>query len=165
MYHFSNLMSFSVPSETVGVADESTIPDDQLTASSEAADETSSKHGRLNKVAETGNAWCPSAADPQKWLQIDCGVTQEISHVATQGRQNRPDMVYTFALAYSMGGNEWLNYTENGVRKVKNCFVIILKNSLVIHEGTQIKSELHRKRYEEGEKLLCNHLQKLISNS
>ncbi len=94
------------------------ILDSQISASSEYDSKHSAQNGRLNfKDPDKAGAWVPSPSSGS-WLQVDFENLVTITEVLTQGRSDRPQWVTEFALSYSNNSNEFIQYFENGVKKV-----------------------------------------------
>ena len=83
--------------------------------------------GRLNNKDGT---WCPNTLgdmDTNYYLQIEFPARYNICAVATQGSSlHGSDWVTKYRIQFSMDGQTFTNYTENGTVKVKgalHCFI------------------------------------------
>ena len=73
----------------VGVSNPGTIPDNQMTASSQRGNSQGASYGRLDGSRNNDEGWCAqSAGGTQDWLQVDLGKTIEICGTATLGNQS-----------------------------------------------------------------------------
>jgi len=93
------------------------ISDWQITASSTDHNTLAPWCGRLNVVRGNG-AWEPLNRVKGEWLQIDLLKTTVLVKVATQGRAKAVVYVTSYWLQYSINGENWTEYTINGVKKV-----------------------------------------------
>ncbi|KAL9982723.1 hypothetical protein ACROYT_G004806 [Oculina patagonica] len=85
----------------LGVEDKS-IPDSDITASSEYNINHGKNRVRLNTV-ETGNyqgAWCPRFNIPGEWIQINLRKITKVTRIVTQGRQDYGQWVKTYKVCY-----------------------------------------------------------------
>ena len=105
--------------DAVGIASPSTIPDNQLSASSEYSSGYQAAYGRLN--GDRGDGWCAKeAARDDDWLQVDLGRTIEVCGVATQGDRNGNEWTTYFKMSYSYDGASWTTYKDgNGAEVVR----------------------------------------------
>jgi len=88
-----------------------TIPDNQMTASSEVGPSYSAYYGRLYDTSADG--WCSETADSNDdWLEIDFGKTMEVCRVATQGDVVGSAWTTVFKLSFSTDGNTWKAYRD-----------------------------------------------------
>ncbi|KAL9954064.1 hypothetical protein ACROYT_G041555 [Oculina patagonica] len=98
----------------IGVADQSTIPDNQMTASSRYGNNYQAAYGRLH--GDRGDGWC--AKEPNRtddWLQVDLRKVFQVCGVATQGDRNHDDnheWVTDFKLSFSPDGSTWTTYKD-----------------------------------------------------
>ncbi|XP_033113765.1 lactadherin-like [Anneissia japonica] len=92
--------------DPLGVED-GTIPDEQLSASSEYNSDLGAHRGRLNTKADSGGngAWCSKTNDEYQWIQVDLGKLHKVHGVITQVRNNRLHWVTSYDIFYSVGGN------------------------------------------------------------
>ena len=95
------------------------IPDNNITASSEKNANTAAKNGRLN----SGSSWCAETSDSNPYLQIDLQTLHIICAVSTQGNSQADQWVKTYKLNFSTNGLTWTDYKEGGQVKVK-CYII-----------------------------------------
>ncbi|XP_078381896.1 uncharacterized protein LOC144664624 [Oculina patagonica] len=96
----------------VGVANPSSIQDNQMTASSQFDDRHLPSYGRLNNAR--GGGWCAEQAnETNDWLQIDFNRTVEVCAVATQGDNDGiEEWVTDFKLSFSSDGGNWTTYRD-----------------------------------------------------
>lgn len=96
----------------IGVAEEGSISNENLRASSDWHNETirySAEYGRLNGR----RAWCPSTSASQ-WLQVDLGAAYYLCGVATQGKALAiPEWVTKYELSFSRNNLTWQVYDNN----------------------------------------------------
>ena len=82
--------SISTACQAVGVWDNETIPDNNMTASSFYDSGVLPYYGRLNVTrgtTGTGGSWCPKTpTDRSDFLQVDMGAVRSVCGVATQGQ-------------------------------------------------------------------------------
>ncbi len=94
------------------------ILNSQITASSQWADISAAKNGRLHfqKTDSTAGAWSAASNDANPWLQIDLGGQYfRVTGVATQGRnEDDPQWVTTYKLQYSNDEVNFQYYIEQG---------------------------------------------------
>ena len=104
----------------VGVSDQSKIPDDHMTASSQYGDGYQAAYGRLD--GNRGDGWCAKEAGRNDdWLQVDLGTEILVCAVATQGDRDGNEWVTDFKLSYSSDGNVWTPYKDvAGVEVVRS---------------------------------------------
>ena len=93
------------------------IPDSNITASSEINANTTAKNGRLNFTS--GSSWCAGTSDSNPYLQIDLQTLHIICAVSTQGNSQADQWVKTYKLKLSTNGSTWTDYKEGGQVKVK----------------------------------------------
>ena len=97
------------------------IPDDNIVASSwqEPFHAFRPEEGRLNN---DDGVWCPNTlgeADKEYYLQVEFPARYNICAVATQGSSlYSTDWVKKYRIQYSMDGENFTQYTENGTVKV-----------------------------------------------
>ena len=98
------------------------IQDSQITASSELNSIHGATHARINlttipqvRVA----AWIARPSDASPWLQVDFMENTTVIEIGTQGRDNSPQWVKTYAVRYSLDGTDFKRYENNGQLKVK----------------------------------------------
>ena len=92
------------------------IPDNNITASSEKNANTPAKNGRLNYAS--GSSWCAGTSDSNPYLQIDLQTLHIICAVSTQGNSQADQWVKTYKLQFSTNGSTWSDYKESGQVKV-----------------------------------------------
>ena len=101
-------------STAIGVADNSTIPNDRFTASTTYNSwKFKPWYARLN-----GNlGWTPSSKNDvqAEWLQIDFGSSYFICAIATQGSGLHNEYVKKYKLQLSSNNKDWTYYMEGGV--------------------------------------------------
>ena len=105
-----------------------TIPDSNITASSEESASTPAKNGRLNYAS--GSSWCAQTSDINPYLQIDLETLHIICAVSTQGSSQEDQWVKTYTLQLSENGTTWTDYKEGGQVKVQRKYNVrqLLKN-------------------------------------
>ena len=97
------------------------IPDDNIVASSwqEPFHSFRPEAGRLNN---DDGVWCPNtlgSADQEYFLQVEFPARYNICAVATQGSPlHKTDWVKKYRIQYSMDGENFTLYTEDGTVKV-----------------------------------------------
>ena len=98
----------------LGVED-GTIPDDQISASSEYIADEAAHKGRLNFQTRAGG-WVAATNDSNQWLQIDLDSQYtKVTRVATQGRTGaNTDWVTKYKLQFSNDGVNWQYDREPG---------------------------------------------------
>ena len=117
----------------VGVSDQSKIPDDHMTASSQFNNGYQAAYGRLN--GDRGDGWCTKEAEStDDWLQVDLGTTSQVCAVATQGDVNGNDWVTDFKLSYPSDESVWTPYKDAaGVEMVSSALRWSLLYEYYIH--------------------------------
>ena len=105
----------------VGVADNNTIPDSALKASTFFSRNFPPYHGRLNETRGRG-VWCPqTTSDRTDYLQVDMGTELSVCAVATQGALIFSEWTTSYKLDLSADGVTWKTYKESNVEKVCKC--------------------------------------------
>ena len=105
-----------------------TIPNGQLSASSEWDANHAASQGRLNFKAVPGKAgsWSAKTNDVNQWLQVDLGTQYtKVTRVATQGRNGYSQWVTKYTLQYSNDGVNFQYFKEQGQTAFK-----VTKNSI-----------------------------------
>ena len=98
------------------------ISDGQISASSQWDGNHAASQGRLNFQAVPGKAgsWSALTNDANQWLQIDLGNQHNnVTSVATQGRNGLSQWVTRYKVQYSDDGVNFLYYQQNGADKVR----------------------------------------------
>ncbi|XP_033118231.1 inactive carboxypeptidase-like protein X2 [Anneissia japonica] len=94
--------------DPLGVED-GTIPDEQLSASSEHKSQVGAHRGRLNIERDSWGrgAWRSKINDQHQWIQVDLGKLHKVHGVITQGRNEKswPNWVTSYEIFYSVDGN------------------------------------------------------------
>lgn len=93
-----------------------TIPDAQLTASSQHDANHGAHRARLD-IQKEGNkrgGWVPRRWGSNQWLQVNLGFINTVTGVATQGRSEYPQIVTKYKLLYSQDEKDFLYYRETG---------------------------------------------------
>ena len=100
----------------------SEIPDDRISASSEWDPNHGPSNARLNFQPAGGKtgAWSAKTNDVNQWLQVDFGDTKKVTAILTQGRAEHDQWVKTYTVSYSQDGIEFIDYTQNGQKKVSS---------------------------------------------
>ena len=98
------------------------IPDDHISASSEWDPNHGPSNARLNFQPAGGKtgAWSAKTNDVNQWLQVDFGDTKKVTAILTQGRAEHDQWVKTYTVSYSQDGIEFIDYTQNGQKKVSS---------------------------------------------
>ena len=105
----------------VGVADNDTIPDAALKASTFYNGNYHPYYGRLNETRGRG-AWCPQTKyDRTDYLQVDMGAVLSVCAVATQGALLVREWTTKYKLHLATDGVTWKTYKESNVEKVWKC--------------------------------------------
>ena len=76
-------------------------------------------YGRLQGVG----AWCVRINNANQWLQVDLGVLQVVTAIATQGRSNYNQWVKTYTVSCSSDGRNFVPYQRGGVPQVFTVFI------------------------------------------
>uniref|UniRef100_A0A8C4SIJ4 Discoidin domain-containing receptor 2 n=1 Tax=Erpetoichthys calabaricus TaxID=27687 RepID=A0A8C4SIJ4_ERPCA len=114
------------------------IHDEDITASSQWAESTAAKYGRLD-YEEGDGAWCPEIpVEPEnlkEFLQIDLRVLHFITLVGTQGRHaggHGNEFAQMYKINYSRDGSRWISWKNLQGKQVingnKNAYDIVLKD-------------------------------------
>ncbi len=100
-----------------------------MTASSHAGPGNEPWRARLD-VGFQSEAWRAGEDNSEQYLQIDLGISHNITHVATQGSHvmNGSCWVTQYNLSYSLDGSSWEMYLENEVVKVKLTILFVSKS-------------------------------------
>ncbi|KAK2556576.1 Contactin-associated protein-like 5 [Acropora cervicornis] len=102
----------------LGVANQSIILDNQMTASSRLSTKTQASYGRLN--GKRGNGWCAKTANnSHDWLQVDLGKMVHICSLFVQGEVSGSRWITVFQLRYSTDGNTWKPYMDTNGAQVE----------------------------------------------
>ncbi|KAL9950698.1 hypothetical protein ACROYT_G043239 [Oculina patagonica] len=110
------------------------IPDSNITASSELNANTPAKNGRLNFAS--GSSWCAATSDTNSYLQIDLQTLHIICAVSTQGNSQADKWVTNYTLQSSTDGSTWKYYTEIGqVKTLKGNSDINSEVMHILYEG------------------------------
>ncbi|XP_078343675.1 uncharacterized protein LOC144629317 isoform X2 [Oculina patagonica] len=97
------------------------IPDAAITASSTLDANHGPGRGRLNQgpTGSQGTAWCAAESNSDQYLQIDLIYTSRVTHIATQGMNDPPEVVNgsavtswvkEYTLEYSSDGETYNGY-------------------------------------------------------
>ncbi|KAL9972183.1 hypothetical protein ACROYT_G018440 [Oculina patagonica] len=106
--------------ESLGVSTSTSIPDADMTASSQMDSTAVPSAGRLNAQPEITSqgvttligGWAALTNDQNQYLQIKFDQIFQVSGVATQGRQDAAQWVKTYKLEYSTDGSSWTYYPD-----------------------------------------------------
>ena len=119
----------------VGVANESVIPDNQMTASSyynKYGANDAPHYGRLH--GKRGDGWCASTGSGNDWSQVDLGRIFQLCGVATQGDGEfgfGDEWVIDFKLSYSLNENNWTIYKDgNGTEMVRLLVLTVIQKEI-----------------------------------
>ena len=100
-----------------------TIPDNQITASSQFSAIHSWVYARLD-IVRTGNiggGWATLYNNQDQWIQVDLGELQTVSGIITQGRQDYNQWVTEYQVEYSTDCSTWQSVQDdNGDAMVSN---------------------------------------------
>jgi len=114
------LQSYSTKSlaclDALGMAN-GAISDGQISASSQIDSSHAVTQARLHFKATAGKAgsWSARSNDVNQWLQIDLGSRHNnVTRVATQGRNDSLEWVTKYKLQYSNDGVNFQYYREQG---------------------------------------------------
>lgn len=114
-------LTYTVFSDAIGVENETIIKDDCMVASYGTLASYQARKGRLNLPEASWEATDYGAS----FLEITFGrKLSMITAVATQGSGKLQNWVKTYMLSFSMWGDEWMVYTEDGKAKVRKDFLI-----------------------------------------
>ena len=119
------------------------IPDSNITASSEQSANTPAKNGRLNFTS--GSSWCARTSDANPYLQIDLQTLHIICAVSTQGNPQADQWVKNYTLQSSTDGSTWTDYTEIGQIKVTSymyCVILFLFITKCVMYGHPINTAI-----------------------
>ncbi|KAL9970495.1 hypothetical protein ACROYT_G022880 [Oculina patagonica] len=127
----------------VGVADNNTIPDARMTASTFHNINYSPYYGRLNGTRGSG-AWCTKTkSDRTDYLQVDMGAVHSVCAMTTQGLRGGSAWTTSYKVHLSTDGVIWNVYKENNVEKVFSGNTD--QNSIVKHSlSTDVKARFVR---------------------
>ncbi|XP_066926853.1 neuropilin-1a-like [Clytia hemisphaerica] len=70
------------------------------------------------RYSADGDAWCAQKEDQNQYIQIDLAYESRITALSTKGRQSKEMWVEQYQVEYSLDGDEWYMYTENGFPKM-----------------------------------------------
>ncbi|KAM4697024.1 discoidin domain-containing receptor 2-like [Rhinophrynus dorsalis] len=100
-----------------------TIPDEDITASSQWYESTGPQYARLHREEGDG-AWCPAGLlqpEDVQFLQIDLHVLHFITLIGTQGRHARAtgkEFARSYRVDYSRNGERWLSWKDHQGQQV-----------------------------------------------
>nr|XP_006824190.1 PREDICTED: uncharacterized protein LOC100375643 [Saccoglossus kowalevskii] len=81
--------------------------------------ESTAKKGRLNHITDSSAWYTGSSPSNTDWLKISLPRVAIVRMIAVQARPSNPNQyVKTFYLSYSSDDDSWINYEENGERKL-----------------------------------------------
>jgi len=90
----------------------SQISDSQLTSSSNS---NNPSRGRLY----ADSSWCSVTTSSSEYVQVDLIRVTTVTGVALQGNPSAEKWVTSFIMSYSYSVNQWYNYTDGQVTKVR----------------------------------------------
>ena len=93
--------------EALGIAD-STIPDENMNASSISSENYAAHMGRLN----FNGSWSAAVNDRYQYLGIDLGEDFTVTGIETQGNSNKATWVTKYTLHYRTASDHPRYYTE-----------------------------------------------------
>lgn len=97
-----------------------TIPDSSITASTELNIHLQARNARLHYEggSERIGAWTPNVNNKFQWLQVNLGDWSKVAGVTIQGKHLVNEWVKSFSISYSYDGVLFVDYRENGSKKV-----------------------------------------------
>ena len=106
--------------KSLGVSTSKSIPDDDMTASSQLNSQSAPLGGRLNfqpQISSQGvttqiGGWAALTNDQNQYIKITFGQIFQITGVATQGRQDAAQWVKSYKLEYSTDDSTWIYYPD-----------------------------------------------------
>ncbi|KAL9964023.1 hypothetical protein ACROYT_G027596 [Oculina patagonica] len=113
------------------------ITDEQITASSQFANNHASTQGRLHfqMTGSKSGAWSARFLDDNQWLQVDLGNQHtRVTRIATQGRNGHWDRVTKYRLQYSDDEVNFRYYTEQGQATEKDFAGNTDQDTVVYHD-------------------------------
>ena len=97
------------------------IPDKDITASSELDSDSSASNARILGNAK---AWIPSSNDQHPWIQVNLQYRRNLTAIVTQGFNG--SFVKSYYVSYGDDGNNWMNYTVQGKIRVNKNYLLLL---------------------------------------
>ena len=109
------------------------IPGGALSASSSWNSNHGPQCGRLNRPRGGGcvGAWCARHYNKNQWIQVNFGSLATVTGIATQGRQDHPQWVTSYAVSHSRDGRRFVPYRQYGRTRV-SCVVASWENGLKV---------------------------------
>ena len=106
------------------------IPDKDITASSELDSDSSASNARLGNT----KAWIPRSNDQHPWIQVNLQYRRNLTAIVTQGFNG--SFVKSYYVSYGDDGNNWTNYTVQGTIRVNKKYLLLLikTSSIVDHQ-------------------------------
>ena len=98
------------------------IPDKDITASSELDSDSSASNARLGNT----KAWIPRSNDQHPWIQVNLQYRRNLTAIVTQGFNG--SFVKSYYVSYGDDGNNWTNYTVQGTIRVNKKYMLLLIN-------------------------------------
>ncbi|XP_032227696.2 uncharacterized protein LOC5503440 [Nematostella vectensis] len=91
------------------------LPDERITASSEATSAHRASNGRLHHLAGNGRtgAWSAGSNDQYQYLEFQFSHPTKVTRVATQGRQDSAQWVKSYTIEYSLDGALYTVFKQN----------------------------------------------------
>ncbi|KAJ7390431.1 hypothetical protein OS493_025130 [Desmophyllum pertusum] len=88
------------------------IPDSQITASSEYGPAYAATNARLGHVAGNGKtgSWTAKTQNIGQWIEVDLGDITKVTKIGTQGRQEAGWWVTEYKMSYSWLGGYFVFY-------------------------------------------------------
>ena len=96
------------------------IPDKDITASSELNSDSSASNARLQNT----KAWIPRSNDQHPWIQVNLQYRRNLTAIVTQGFNG--SFVKSYYVSYGDDGNNWMNYTVQGKIRVNKNYLLVL---------------------------------------
>ena len=129
----------------LGVANQSIILDNQMTASSRLSTKTQASYGRLN--GKRGNGWCAKTANnSHDWLQVDLGQMVHICSLFVQGEVSGSRWITVFQLRYSTDKNTWKPYMDTNGAQVVRVVIFNSNKRIIPRHNTSLKFKRSKKR-------------------
>jgi len=101
---------FSACSSPFGVENGGSMPNSNMTSSSNENGDHAASFGRLYG----DSSWCSIEQFNAEYLQVDLGKMVTLTGIATQGDKILRKWVKIFTLKYSVDGSRWNDYREGG---------------------------------------------------
>jgi hypothetical protein len=93
-----------------------TLPDGNLSASSEFGGTHTASRARLNATYDPN--WSAASNNQNQWIKVDCGQVERITSIATQGRYGYDQWVTSYKVSYSNDNTNWTFIQEGASDKI-----------------------------------------------